>query len=589
MEIGNTQRKGVRTVLTRLILLFCLCLVCVPAISQQVWIDLGTLPGHTYSGAFGINSVGQVVGISSATADYQGGTAFLWTPPSIHPVMRPMTSLGTLPNFSYSRAYGINGVGQVAGFCSNATDWSTGEAFLWTPAIAHGTNGTITDLGVLQGYTNSYARAINNYGQVAGVCDNGPGTTSTVFLWTPDSPNAMTGTMIDLGTLPGNLSSYVYGLNNDGQIVGVSSSTAHWPGSADYISDGTAFLWTPVTANAATGSLLGLTNPLNDPYTYAFAINDDGKVAMQGFYDSSASDFDSFLWTPDAANGMTGSAISTWAYDTPVNGINNLDWILCGNAIATPTGAWALLNQLSPAAIAGWNSTAANAFNDRGQVAGAGNSPASPAPGPTHALLMTPAPLLLATSAAPDTPAVDTAGGSGYITLLSPAPSGGVTLNLATNSKYAMVPHAIAIPEGQTAAQFPIATAHIPAPVTVKIIAAYPHAAPVTGVIRGYNIATFTILPLIKSVTFAPNTITGSQATTGTVLLNAPAPSGGVVIALLSSTKKVVVPADITVPEGAVSATFPVTGSSVANSTNVKIMASYAVQHLISALTLLPP
>ena len=74
--------------------------------------DLGTLPGGTYSNAYGLNGSGQVVGGADNASGYR---AFLWSGGT-------MTSLGTLPGGSYSSAYGINGSGQVVGGATAGTD-----------------------------------------------------------------------------------------------------------------------------------------------------------------------------------------------------------------------------------------------------------------------------------------------------------------------------------------------------------------------------------------------------------------------------------------------------------------------------------
>ena len=70
--------------------------------------DLGTLPGHNYSEAFGINERGQIMGISGMwTDDCNAGecNAVLWENGTIRDLGVPMTSWG-LPS-------GINNRGQI--------------------------------------------------------------------------------------------------------------------------------------------------------------------------------------------------------------------------------------------------------------------------------------------------------------------------------------------------------------------------------------------------------------------------------------------------------------------------------------------
>ncbi len=87
-----------------------------------VMVDLGTLPGGTFSRAAGINDRGQVVG--GATTASVALHAFLFED-------GVMTDLGTLPGGRSSEALGINNRGQVVGN-SNATNISE-HAALWTP------------------------------------------------------------------------------------------------------------------------------------------------------------------------------------------------------------------------------------------------------------------------------------------------------------------------------------------------------------------------------------------------------------------------------------------------------------------------
>ena len=111
-------------------------------------INLGNLPGSTYSIATGINNVGQVVGYSEigtteVAMEWSGGQAFALPGP---------------PGSEYSYANGINSAGQVVGESPvggvrYATEWSGGQAFA---------------LPRLPGSVASYATGINNAGQVVG-------------------------------------------------------------------------------------------------------------------------------------------------------------------------------------------------------------------------------------------------------------------------------------------------------------------------------------------------------------------------------------------------------------------------------------
>ena len=101
----------------------------------------------------------------------------------------------------------------------------------------------VTDLGVLPTGTTSSATSLNNRGEVAGYANvvvNWSGSnmlTTHAFRWKDSNRNRMSdlGEMVDLGTLPvapGTItpdysppSSYAYGINDAGQVVGKSQTS----------------------------------------------------------------------------------------------------------------------------------------------------------------------------------------------------------------------------------------------------------------------------------------------------------------------------------------------------------------------------
>jgi len=149
--------------------------------------DLGSLggsPAYDYSGAYGVNDAGQVVGWSAnATEDLH---AFLWENGT-------MTDIGTFG------AYAINNVAEVVGL-------GPAHAVLWF-------NGTVTDLGTLGG-GYSEADAINHGGQIFGGSWNGSGM-AHAFLWE-------NGQMNDLGIFAGDTQSWAYAASDSGLAVGES-------------------------------------------------------------------------------------------------------------------------------------------------------------------------------------------------------------------------------------------------------------------------------------------------------------------------------------------------------------------------------
>jgi probable HAF family extracellular repeat protein len=150
------------------------------------------------------------------------------------------------------------------------------HAFVWK-------GGGLKDLGTLRGGTFSWAEGINNRGQVAGVSENGendPVTGNPEFhavLW-------QNGQIVDLGTLGGN-SSFAGSINDQGQVMGVSLNAVADPFSIVGLCSGTAltqtrgFLW-------EHGKMHDL-GTLGGPDTFPIFSNEHGQVA--GMSDTSYS------------------------------------------------------------------------------------------------------------------------------------------------------------------------------------------------------------------------------------------------------------------------------------------------------------
>jgi probable HAF family extracellular repeat protein len=163
--------------------------------------------------------------------------------------------------------------------------------FAAKPGAGPKTGGFIvTDLGTFPGANPNRSRAfgINDAGYVTGDSWNDQGV-SHAFLWTPTTPNATTGSLQDLGTLGGPHST-AFAINNSGQIAGA----AHVASGAIH-----AALWTPSGSIVDLGTLAG-------GYTQAEGINATGQVTGWSVVGGASH---AFLWKPNVENGTTGTMV----------------------------------------------------------------------------------------------------------------------------------------------------------------------------------------------------------------------------------------------------------------------------------------
>ena len=168
----------------------------------------------------------------------------------------------------------------------------------------------------------------------------------------------------------------------------------------------------------------------------------------------------------------------------------------------------------------------------------------------------------------------------GTVTLNGPAPAGGTTVSLTSNSANAMVPSAVTIPAGLTSQTFVVTTK----PVSVNA------AATISAAFGGSTVqARLTILPsTLQSVSITPVEFVGGSATTVTctVTLTGATTSAGANVLIVSSNPKVlVIPATVKIPAGASSASFVVNHKPVASTTQVSIRGTYGGQSQSSSAT----
>jgi len=291
----------------------CLTVTTTSAVTPYTITDLGTL-GGTYSTAYGINNLGQVVGMSGLASGESH--AFLWD-------SGVMTDLGALDgNLSY--AYDVNEHGQIVGWAgtnlvADAFVWDSGTMTAIFPpeadnSWAYGINdagevvgggpqgaflwddGVISNLGV-----PGRATSINNSGQIAGIRRLQP--TSNGFIW-------QDGNLTLLGAL-GGISSWAYDINDSGVVVGaaqipdgewhayiledeVMTDLGTYSGRKSYAeavnneglvagySDGRAVMWEDGTLHDLNDLIPSDSNWF---LMHAFDINDAGQIVGYGYVD----------------------------------------------------------------------------------------------------------------------------------------------------------------------------------------------------------------------------------------------------------------------------------------------------------------
>lgn len=154
---------------------------------------------------------------------------------------------------------------------------------------------------------------------------------------------------------------------------------------------------------------------------------------------------------------------------------------------------------------------------------------------------------------------------SGTVTLTSPAPSGGVVVNLASNNAQAQVAASVTVPASQTSASFNVSTS----------AGSSSTKATITASVGGCTGATATIQidppPCVASVSVSSSTVTGGNSVTGTLNLTLPAPSGGFTVNLASNNAQAQVASTVTVPAGQTSANFNIATSAGSSSTQATI------------------
>jgi probable HAF family extracellular repeat protein len=196
--------------------------------------QLPTFPGDPDGAATAINDEGQAVGISGtcfvAVGSFSAAHALLWQNGTV-------TNLGSLGGIAWNTPGAINNRGVVVGFSDLPGDEDGNpnfHAFRWT------SESGMQDLKTLPGDALSEATGVNDQGQIVGVSYAAGFANPRAFLW-------QNGVMTDLNTLiPGGSSLYLLSandINNEGIITGQACVLINGACTAD--SETPAFLAIP--------------------------------------------------------------------------------------------------------------------------------------------------------------------------------------------------------------------------------------------------------------------------------------------------------------------------------------------------------
>jgi len=278
----------------------------------------------------------------------------------------------------------INSIGTVVGGAD--TSVLTPEPNCYNPfgnpdcyishAFAWGGN-SLKDLGTLPGGNFSFATAINQRGQIAGLSENDqidPFSGNPEFhavLWQNDQ-------LLDLGTL-GGVSSFASALNNHGQVTGAALNDVSDPFSILGTGDGTTltqtrgFLW-------QHGEMHDL-GTLGGPDTWAVFVNDRGQVAGASYTSNNVDPntgtppVGAFLWEKGKMKDLGNLGGDNGFLGAPgiVAALNNHGQVTGNMVVAGDQFIHAFLwngEKLADLGTLGGNFSFANGINDAGAVVG---------------------------------------------------------------------------------------------------------------------------------------------------------------------------------------------------------------------------
>ena len=295
-----------------------------------------------------------------------------------------------------SQAFGVNDKGQIVGeaqtFFPNREDFC-GFSFLGLPHSDTACrpfiwqNGMIAELPNTLGGANAVANVINNRGEVAGFAETNqheagcPVNRFVPVVW-------RNGIIHELPRIAGDPDGGAFGINDNGQAVGVSGSCAPFDPIAQlYLFESHAVLW---DRDGSVHAIPGLGGTGRFAGNHACAINNRGQVVGHSDVAGDTTTY-GFLWTkengtqplPPLSGDFASVALSINERGEIVGSSFNTEFAF--RAFVWRNGVMADLNALIPANSPLHLQLAAS-INDSGEIVGVGQT----LDGEVHGFLATP-------------------------------------------------------------------------------------------------------------------------------------------------------------------------------------------------------
>lgn len=171
--------------------------------------------------------------------------------------------------------------------------------------------------------------------------------------------------------------------------------------------------------------------------------------------------------------------------------------------------------------------------------------------------------------------------GSGRVTLTGVAGPGGTVVSLVSSSPKVVVPATVTVAAGTSFVTFVAVTSTVPVNISATVRATA-LAVTVTG--------TLTVqAPKPTVLVYNPTSIVGGKTATGTITLSGKSPVGGTEVTLNADNGILTIPSTVVVPEGASTATFPVSTLVVDTNTIVTTTATANLTTVTRMVTVLSP